>query len=62
MTRSSSGPGAEGCGDCDRSSVRLIYYAAFDPGGVMRRVAEAFGFFIVKIARQAERMAAGVDE
>jgi fatty-acyl-CoA synthase len=37
--------GAEGFADCDRSSVRLIYYAAFDPGGVMRRVAEAFGFF-----------------
>jgi fatty-acyl-CoA synthase len=30
---------------CDKSSVRLIYYAAFDPGGVMRRVAQEFGFF-----------------
>jgi acyl-CoA synthetase (AMP-forming)/AMP-acid ligase II len=36
---------APGFATCDKSSVRLIYYAAFDPGGVMRRVAEQFGFF-----------------
>jgi fatty-acyl-CoA synthase len=27
----------------DKSSIRLVYYGAYDPSGIMRRTAEAFG-------------------
>ena len=27
----------------DKSSIRLVYYGAYDPSGIMRRVADAFG-------------------
>jgi fatty-acyl-CoA synthase len=29
--------------DTDKSSVRLVYYGAYDPSGIMRRTADAFG-------------------